>query len=149
MDQDSDDSISEVCSTYYSATLQAPKIAEQYCPNCSEKAESRLCSKCRDRYVCEFCSLDGVCSDCFIMCAICYIQTIRADFLPNVCQACEDQISELSGDVIDEYGNQYKNLIEIINLELTGQITLDEEISDEMREYLHSQNIDAVYFENG
>lgn len=152
-DSDNDSEIdmcdNQTCSTFYSAVLQAPKISIQYCPNCDEKAENRLCSKCRDKYICHFCAPIGVCPNCIITCEICYIITTRGDFLTTICESCEEQVTNLAGEIIDEEGLPYKNLIELINMELAGQIVLTEDITEEMFDYLSAQGIDVKYYENG
>lgn len=148
-DSDIDIGDNQTCSTYFSAVLQAPRIANQYCPNCNEKAENRLCSKCRDKYVCYNCAPDGVCSDCIIMCAICCTNATRGDFLIMICESCEEQIANLTGEIIDDEGLPYKNLIELINMEVGGEIILTEEIEEEISEYLSSQGVYVKYCENG
>lgn len=135
------DTDTESSITYYSAVLVAPKIAEQYCPSCDEKASTRLCKKCRDLYICEYCAPKGVCKDCIFECIICWETRVKGDFLNNVCEDCEEKISDLYGDIFDESGLSHRNLIEMINENLRGKIITEEVISEEIYEYLNSQGI--------
>jgi len=140
-DEDSDGAETGSCTTFYSAVLQAPRIAAQYCPTCDMKASSRLCLKCRDSYICYYCAPRGVCHDCIITCVICAVDGLRGDFLTTVCESCESVIGELSGEIIDVEGLPHRNLIELINADVEGKIFMDEIISEEIREYLNAQGI--------
>jgi hypothetical protein len=131
----------ESCTTYYSAVLRAPKIAAQHCPSCDEKEESRLCIKCRDTYVCYQCAPRGACVECVITCETCAAFGLRGDFLENICENCENMLSEIDGEIIDTDGSPHKNLVELLTSEMTGKIVTNDVVCDELRDYLNEQGV--------